>query len=270
MLKEARIVMPYSVMLTVAGEAWDTKSLSVHGELKKNLCTAFGGFTMTLGHGGWIDGHGEVIKDRVAIYDVAVDTERDGPWELIARFAIDAGRKLGQDSVYVRYPNGEVDIINLFEGERNDTADALAYAFLGHDANTPTKEDKLLDALTDEQFKAGAQRLLEDIFGKGNVVAIDMGDGRSASTHDHGVAFDTPLGHKHLPMPGEMWETVAGARVFVGKKATVLDGGWYVTVVDSGPTHDKPMFEYIVNLDGKLQPALPGHRSPRDLKRRIH
>lgn len=224
MLREARIVMPYTTIMAAAkGDVWSTQSLGAHRLLKERLCAAFGGFTMTLGHGGWVNEKGEVEKDSVAIYDVAIDSDRDAPWELIHRFAVEAGTALDQKSVYVRYPNGEVDIIKIDKPveTRNDTADALALAF------------------SFDRF-------------------VDVGDGRAA------------LGTKHLPQPGESWQTRAGARVWVGRRATVIDGGWYVTVVDPGPTHEKMMFEYVVNHDGKLIPALPGHDSPRDLVKRIH
>lgn len=236
MLREARIVMPHFASLT---------SQAAHHTLQQKLVAAFGGFTAYDGHGGWADPSGKVVQDMVTIYDIAIDSDRDGPWELIARFAVEAGRELSQDSVYVRYPNGEVDIIDIKSEEE-----------------TAGKADRLLDAL-------------QNMFGPGFVV-VDMGDGRSAEAHETDQLYkeltgrDYVPGVKHLPQPGELWETEAGAKVCIGKRATVIDGGWYVTVVDSGPTHDKPMFEYIVNLDGKLQPALPGHKSPRDLKRLIH
>lgn len=202
MLREARIVMPFAGDRLVA-----TK---VHDKLQRQFCEAFGGYTKFAGSGGWVNSRGELLNDTNIIYDVAVDSDRDAPWELIARFAIEAGTALDQKSVYVRYPNGEVDIINIVK--------------------------------VDEGF---------DRF-------VDVGDGRAA------------LGTKHLPQPGESWQTRAGARVWVGRRATVIDGGWYVTVVDPGPTHEKMMFEYVVNHDGKLIPALPGHDSPRDLVKRIH
>ena len=115
MLREARIVMPH-------GDTY--ASIMAHNDLRKNLASAFGGFTCFRGEGGWVDVNGNLIRDDVTIYDIAIDNDRDAPFDLLHRFAVEAGRALGQQSVYVRYPNGEVDIVDL----EKTSADASSVA----------------------------------------------------------------------------------------------------------------------------------------------
>jgi hypothetical protein len=224
MLREARIVMPHG----------DTAaSIMAHNTLRRQLAKAFGGFTCFRGEGGWVDGNGNLIRDNVMIYDIAMDNHRDAPFELLHRIAIDAGRALDQDSVYIRYPNGEVHIEKI--EKRDFTVEA-------HKAYVAGKRD--LGATLDRD--AVFLDTLRDIFGKENVLVIgdDMGDGRSAGLMHNGV-------DKELPMPGQLWKNRAGEMVFVGKRATVVDGGWYATETRTG-------FEYIVDHDGQVVPHVDG------------
>jgi hypothetical protein len=84
---------------------------------------------------------------------------------------------------------------------------------------------------------------------------VDMGDGRSAGLMHNGV-------DKELPMPGQLWKNRAGEMVFVGKRATVVDGGWYATETRTG-------FEYVVDLDGQVVPHVDGP-AMRDLVEHVH
>lgn len=45
---------------------------SVHENLQRDLCTIFGGYTVTEGQGAWMDG-GKLYAEPVAIYQVAYD-----------------------------------------------------------------------------------------------------------------------------------------------------------------------------------------------------
>jgi hypothetical protein len=253
MLREARIVMPYIVMLTAdRKEVWEPKSLDAHRVLKERICAAFGGFTMTTGHGGWVDVRGIVHKDTVAVYDIAVDSDRDAPFELIARFAIEAGKALSQESVYVRYPNGEVDIIELpavdkVEEKRNDMADAMAMMF-AQPERTPDqqKADRLLDALVQQAVERGA------------IVSLDLE--RFADVGDGRAVIHEP--DRELPQPGQLWQQRSGKHAWVGRRCTIYGGGWYVTELHSG-------FEYVVDLEGRLQPHIEGG-SLRDLVKHLH
>jgi len=101
MLKEARIVMPYKVISGVRED---------HAELRKAIVEAFGGFTVAYGSGGWRNHEGSAILDAVAIYDIAIEAERDASWDQLFHIAMQAGRDLNQEAVYIRYPDGTVCI----------------------------------------------------------------------------------------------------------------------------------------------------------------
>lgn len=236
MLREARIIMP------LAGDRLHCKK--VHDTLQRQLCEAFGGFTKFTGSGGWVDSRGNLLSDANIIYDVAIDSERDSPSDLIARFAIEAGRALAQDSVYVRYPNGAVDIIKLTYSE---------------------KEHRLAEALSEpdvDKAREGAERFIHALLfgGADFVITADMGDGRSAAEPE---AKETKLDIA----PGQLWSTRGGARTFVGKRATVHGGGWYATLVDNCLPY-RAGFEYVIDTDGRL--ATAGCDTMLDLATQLH
>lgn len=110
-MKEARIIMPYTTVLTYeGGEVLDAKSHRVHATLKHDLIDAFSGFTRTEGEGGWLGVHGNAMIDQVAIYDIACDEKLDETYAMLFEIALNAGRALDQQSVYIRYPDGVVEI----------------------------------------------------------------------------------------------------------------------------------------------------------------
>lgn len=111
-MREARIVMPEV-------QAVGSKP---HDALRAALCEAFGGFTMTYGVGGWVDDTGAVIRDNVCIYDVAMERTLANYGRLRA-LACEAGRALGQRSVYLRYPSGSTAIISLEPSETAEKPD---------------------------------------------------------------------------------------------------------------------------------------------------
>lgn len=105
MLREARIILPYD---TGDGEA----DRAAHLYLTEQLTKFFGGFTVHSGQGAWAKDPQTIVYDEVRIYDVAIEDNND----TFARFsdiAVEAGHKLHQDSVYVRGPKGDVEIIPL-------------------------------------------------------------------------------------------------------------------------------------------------------------
>lgn len=99
MLREARIVMPY-----------DNDDEDSHAGLRTALLDAFGGYTCTTGVGAWRDDFRRSIIDRVQVYDVAIEAERDATWDTLFQIAMKAGRELDQEAVYIRYPDGSVCI----------------------------------------------------------------------------------------------------------------------------------------------------------------
>lgn len=99
MMREARIVLPVQNGNANAPE---------HTWLRSKLCRQFGGFTESIGRGGWISPIGETIVEPISIYDVAMDG--DGQ-ELIA-IARQVGEMAAQDCVYVRLPDGAVEFVH--------------------------------------------------------------------------------------------------------------------------------------------------------------
>jgi len=105
MLKEARIVMPFA------------NFGSDHSQLRAALIETFGGYTCAVGQGGWYDEvNQERIDDSVVIYDVAIEDTLEARRKLLDT-ALDAGRSLAQKAVYVRYPDGRVDIVDTKPGQ---------------------------------------------------------------------------------------------------------------------------------------------------------
>ena len=127
MLREARIILPYD---TGDGEA-DRKA---HAFMAEQLTKHFGGFTVFSGQGAWAKDEKTIVYDEVKIYDVAAQVQRH-PEDQLRRIAREAGMLLDQDSVYIRYADGKVDIIELRiagseaatqEAELSDAADWVA------------------------------------------------------------------------------------------------------------------------------------------------
>lgn len=77
--------------------------------LEQSLSHSFGGFTRTAGYGGWFDG-GKVVKEAVHVYDVACDLTSDTAVKL-RHIAVGLLRDARQQAVYLRYPNGHVEIV---------------------------------------------------------------------------------------------------------------------------------------------------------------
>ena len=87
------------------------------------ICTCaahwFGGFTRYDGQGGWVNPNGRVVTERVITLAIACDescgaflnSDDTAPDDTIIRFARWAGWKLGQHSVVVELPAGEVRFI---------------------------------------------------------------------------------------------------------------------------------------------------------------
>lgn len=103
MLREARIILPYD---TGDGEA-DRKA---HLYLTEQLVKHFGGFTVHSGQGAWAKDAQTIVYDEVKIYDVAID---ENEFQLFGDVAAAAGEMLNQDSVYIRAPTGNVEIVQI-------------------------------------------------------------------------------------------------------------------------------------------------------------
>jgi len=130
MLKEARIVMPFA------------NFGSDHSQLRAALVETFGGYTCAVGQGGWYDEvNQERIDDSVVIYDVAIDDTLEARRQLLD-IALDTGRALDQQAVYVRYPDGRVDIVDTKPGQIGE----------GPTETTASDTDMLYEEITGKPF----------------------------------------------------------------------------------------------------------------------
>lgn len=100
-MREARIILP-----VVDG------GLDVLNSCMTELAEAFGGFTLLTGVGGWIK-DGEVVEDDNAIFDIACDENKDWTFDRLLQIATKHANLLKQDAVYIRYPDGCVEIVDL-------------------------------------------------------------------------------------------------------------------------------------------------------------
>lgn len=125
MLREARIVMPTST-------AYD--SAPAHKKLVSVLVSTFG--HLIVHSAEIITSVGPLTErwDDATVYDVAIEADRDASWDKLFQIAMTAGRELKQESVYIRYPDGHVEIASCAikpTETRNDAADAFAYGAAG-------------------------------------------------------------------------------------------------------------------------------------------
>jgi hypothetical protein len=87
-----------------------------HATLQHALCTAFGGYTRTVGEGGWLAPTGVVYSDPVAVYGIAMDDSPRNRSELesIAQYY---GNLADQISVMVVHAAGDVAFLECKELE---------------------------------------------------------------------------------------------------------------------------------------------------------
>lgn len=103
-LREHRLIMPFNPANEGSNEA--------HLRLKQELVAAFGGFTETIGRGGWKGANG-IVYDDVAVYDVAFDVRSEADWLRFVAIGMEIGALLGQEAVYFRNSYGEVLIKDI-------------------------------------------------------------------------------------------------------------------------------------------------------------
>lgn len=249
-MREARIVMP-----EMYGEG-----PQAHDALRAALCGAFGGFTMTYGVGGWVDADSDVIRDSVCIYDVAMEQTRKNDSKL-RDIAIEAGKALGQQSVYLRYSSGSTAIISLAS-----PATPAAEPDLPIDAYDAMDSLGYIGDLSSMRGKSPGEKALEDVAALAEYVMP-----AKHPIHDalKGVAADTPISFnltKRLPQVGEIWLARDGAtRIAVLKQATLLDGGFDCVTLTKGATALREGYPIVVDLDGRYIRGVPQESHPLDL-----
>ena len=105
MLKEARLIVP---QYNSAGKFAPPEVID---HIRAHLVLGFGGYTETLGRGGCSALDGSTVTEDVYIFDIAtVSTDLASLNRLItlARYVL---TELRQDSVYLRWPDGEVQFV---------------------------------------------------------------------------------------------------------------------------------------------------------------
>lgn len=112
-MREACIILPKLATGVGVGERQRTVAWLI-----SRLVDEFGGVTITEGHGWWKAPDGIVTAERVELFTVAV------PWQFrhdaetapktIRNLALQAGEDLLETAVYVRYPNGDVQILEVW------------------------------------------------------------------------------------------------------------------------------------------------------------
>lgn len=102
-MKLATLILP-----TVNNDGVD--QTDTHCALQAVLCETFGGFTRTMGDGGWVSDTGKLYLDPVAVYSIAMCGSDREKLESIALFY---GHMAGQLSVMVTHADGAVVFVDV-------------------------------------------------------------------------------------------------------------------------------------------------------------
>ena len=93
--REARLIIPVGCLAPG----------NQHRLFQESLCAMFGGYTQTIGKGGWKDSCGTIMHEMVEIYDIAVTDDQFRILQTVAAWVAFAGN---QEQVYVRAPDGVI------------------------------------------------------------------------------------------------------------------------------------------------------------------
>ncbi len=102
--REARIIVPRNDN--------DGRPLgAVIAAFESMCCRQFGGFTRAESFGVWFDNSAQrVIAESVFAYDIACDLSSDTAVKL-RHLAVNLLRDARQSAIYLRYPNGVIEIV---------------------------------------------------------------------------------------------------------------------------------------------------------------
>lgn len=102
-MREARIVVPL----------FSNKGLSLAPlilEFERSLLEHFGGFTSYAGRGSTMAQEGAALSEQIRIYDIAA-LDVDAEHAKLRAIALWFGRRAEQLEMYLRYPNGDVELV---------------------------------------------------------------------------------------------------------------------------------------------------------------
>lgn len=102
-MREARLILP-----NVGNDGADLTP--VHTTIRRALAERFGGFTAAPVFGGWVSPDGKLYEEAGTAYDAAAPDDTASA-EFLRGLARTAGEAARQEAMYLRLPNGEVEII---------------------------------------------------------------------------------------------------------------------------------------------------------------
>jgi len=105
MLRLAQIILPKA-----DNDGADLKA--VHYSLRRAIAKRFGGFTALDSFGGWIDDSGKLFEEPGVTYQIACEDSEETRAAL-REIATVHGRAAAQLAVFVSYPDGSADILDI-------------------------------------------------------------------------------------------------------------------------------------------------------------
>ena len=92
-----------------------------HFKLRSDLAKIWGGCTVTIGQGCWVNEHGKVFDEPVKIYTVAMPVSQSARTTL-RNIAIELAAKCGQEAIYVEHADGTVEFVTAAEHNQTEKA----------------------------------------------------------------------------------------------------------------------------------------------------
>jgi hypothetical protein len=104
-MKEARIILP-----TFQRDDMPVGA-NIPTMLEEKLIDVFGGYTVTVGHGGYRMADGSIKQEPVRVYDVACgEWDNSETLEPMAKWLCKAAN---QECVYLRLPSGQIKFVGV-------------------------------------------------------------------------------------------------------------------------------------------------------------
>ena len=94
---------------------------AAHEFIMRKACELFGGFTAIDSVGGWLDERGILYQEEGKTYQIAMVDSPDNRFKLKS-IAVFAGKRANQLAMFVTYPGGAAEILELSEKENANHA----------------------------------------------------------------------------------------------------------------------------------------------------